>query len=215
MAKDWTDLPFQEAIDYLISLRPITQAELDILEAEIAERVFTVANVFKLETLQGMLDAVTSAFRGGSSIDDFLARFEGEGLSAAHLETVFRTNVQSAFGRGLWEQGTSESIQAEIWGWRYHTVGDDRVREEHDALDELIFQTGERDEIFPPWDFNCRCSAEWISLQEAIDEGYESDPLPDGVSEAIDGTDFTSPAIDNGYNPDMSGYDADLLAEED
>lgn len=204
-------MPFTEALDYLASLRPITADELEFMEGEILERVFRVAEVFKLETLQSMLDSITSAFTEGTTLGDFLREFEGEGLGQAHLETVFRTNMESAFGRGIWDQGMSQDVANEIWGWRYHTVGDDRVREEHEELDELIFQTGERDELFPPWDFNCRCSSEWISLQEAIDEGYESSDVPESVDNAIEATEFTSPALDNTYEPDLSGFDNDLL----
>lgn len=213
MASDWVELPFREALDYLLSLRPITKEELDLLEEQVAVRAFTVAHIFKIETLQEMLDSITSALKGDSTLELFIEQFEETGLSAAHLETVYRTNLQSAFGRGIWEQGTDPDIQAEVWGWRYHTVGDDRVREEHEALDEMIFKTGERDEIFPPWDFNCRCTAEWISLQEAIDEGYESSDVPSSVLDSINETEFTSPALDDEYVPDVSGYDPDLQRE--
>jgi SPP1 gp7 family putative phage head morphogenesis protein len=56
--------------------------------------------------------------------------------------------------------------------WQYKTEEDDRVREEHEALDNLIFRIGdpEGDAIFPPCDWNCRCRG------EAADEG----DIPEG-----------------------------------
>ena len=90
--------------------------------------------------------------------------------------------------------------------WVYRGEMDDREREEHEALEGLIFRIGdpEGDSICPPNDWNCRCRA------EPADEG--DIPEGDQVSEGKDYLDKDDP--ENGkpyvdedfrYNPGKSG----------
>ncbi len=41
--------------------------------------------------------------------------------------------------------------------WEYQTVGDDRVRPSHEALDGMLFRAGEAGAFTPPNGYNCRC----------------------------------------------------------
>jgi SPP1 gp7 family putative phage head morphogenesis protein len=213
VAKDWSELPPEEAIAYLQSLAPMTDAEELYYAERAATRAFRVAGVYKLNVLQDMLESMEDALRGDLAFDEFVAQFAETGLTAGRLETVIRTGLQSAFGRGNWEQGTNSDVSNDIWGWRYITAGDDLVRPEHEELEGQVFQTGEADEIFPPWDYNCRCVAEWITVLEAEEEGLESSAIPDGVREAIGETDFVSPALRDDYEPDLGDYDIGLVRE--
>lgn len=56
--------------------------------------------------------------------------------------------------------------------WIYHGVMDDRERDEHVALEGLIFKIGdpEGDAVFPPSDWNCRCNGDPISDDEIGDK---------------------------------------------
>lgn len=51
--------------------------------------------------------------------------------------------------------------------WVYKGVMDDREREEHVELEDQVFRIGdpEGDDVFPPNDFNCRCSGEQVDDQ--------------------------------------------------
>lgn len=82
-------------------------------------------------------------------------------LSESRLETVFRTQVQVAYGAGRWEQDQDPDVQEVLWGYRYVTVGDDRVREEHAALDGTTLPKDDPfwDTYWPPNGWNCRCQA--------------------------------------------------------
>jgi uncharacterized protein with gpF-like domain len=97
-----------------------------------------------------------------------------------------------------------------VWGWRYHTQRDSRVRAAHEELEGATFKTGgEGDAVFPPWDWGCRCYPEWIDESEG--EELTDEPLPPEVRQAFP-EDYASPAIEDENRPDLSGYDARLLA---
>lgn len=77
------------------------------------------------------------------------------------LEAIFRTQTQMAYAAGSWMQEQDPDIQEILWGYKYVTVGDDRVRPEHAALegttapkDHPIWQ-----KIYPPNGWGCRCKA--------------------------------------------------------
>ncbi len=59
--------------------------------------------------------------------------------------------------------------------WEYKTEEDDRVRDEHAALEGQIFRLGdpESDACYPPNDFNCRCHSELVDNQELKESGKE------------------------------------------
>jgi SPP1 gp7 family putative phage head morphogenesis protein len=218
MPDTWVDLPFAEARDFLIAKGVVTREQFDALTAEERLKAFTVTGVNRLDVLQHILDSVTEAVAEGTTLADFANDLD-EVLSTAGLdpvspwraETIFRTSVQSAYGRGRFEQMTDPDIASEVWGWTYRTVEDDRVRDEHAALDGHAFATGEGEEFFPPWDFNCRCSSEIILNDEAAAAGLTSGGLvPPESQAALAGSSFTSPAVSYAYTPDLSGFEPAL-----
>lgn len=78
------------------------------------------------------------------------------GQSQAKLETIYRTEASIAYHAGRWQQDQKNPA---VWGYRYVTMHDDRVRPEHAALDGT---TLEKNAIFwkryfPPNGWNCRC----------------------------------------------------------
>lgn len=215
MSEDWVDMPFEKAVAYLRGLQPMTDADFADLEAETAARAFTVARVTKIDMLQSILDKLNDGLQKGLTLEEFASDIDtivGGALTDGHVETIYRTNIQSAYGAGKWQQGTDPDIADDIWGWRYVTVGDDRVRDEHAELDGLEFKTGEGDAIFPPWDFNCRCSAEWITKLEQGDD-VPSDELPDDVQAALEDSDFASPALRMEYRPDLTGVNLRIISD--
>lgn len=72
-----------------------------------------------------------------------------------HLKTEFNLAHSTA-------QNTSNYLRnleviEEFPYWEYQTVGDDRVRPAHAALDGMLFKAGESGEFTPPNGFGCRC----------------------------------------------------------
>lgn len=218
-SSDWEDLPWDEAIDFLREKAALSPAEFSALEAWARSQSFTVAGVTKLDVIQKTLDSLMEITESGGTLAEFRDSL-GDIFSAAGIdelspwraETLFRTTVQSAYGRGQWLAFQESQDNTTAWGWRYRTVGDDRVRESHAALDGNIFEGNDGAQYFPPWDFNCRCHAEIISTEEAQREGYDgSDAIPDASKN--DFSDFTSPALGIEWRPDLMRYAPSPLSD--
>ncbi len=77
------------------------------------------------------------------------------------FETLMRTQVQLANSAGRWEADQDQGVQEILWGYRYVTVGDDRVRPAHAALEGIQLPKDDPRwrTLFPPNGFNCRCVA--------------------------------------------------------
>jgi len=209
---DWTEDDFASAVAYLRSLRPVTEDEFATLAVEEQARAFTVARVMKLTTIQSFLDKLIDAFQRGLTPDEFAAEVAtlDLGLSEPQVEQVFSENVQRAFGAGAWDYAHASST-ANLWGWKYYTQRDERVRLTHALLDGSQFELdGRGDGVFPPWDWGCRCYATWITKDGAPPK---EDEVPGDVDRDLLNTDYASPAIDNEYTPDLTDYDPRLIAK--
>jgi SPP1 gp7 family putative phage head morphogenesis protein len=79
-------------------------------------------------------------------------------LGPNHLETVFRTTTQLAYGVG--RRTAQEEAADYLPVWEYQAVGDDRTRPTHMALDGLQYPVNHPfwDSYYPPWEWRCRCS---------------------------------------------------------
>lgn len=93
------------------------------------------------------------------------AKFAEYGIkpsSKSNLETIFRTQSQITFAAGKYEVENNDPDIADIlWGYRYVTVGDDRVRPTHAALDGVTLPKDDPfwNTLYPPNGYNCRCQA--------------------------------------------------------
>lgn len=92
------------------------------------------------------------------------------------LETIFRTNLQTAYNAGRWHADQDPDIQEILWGYKYVTVGDDRVRDSHAAMDGVTLPKDHEiwDSWWPPNGWNCRCQVipifEEMKIVEPDDE---------------------------------------------
>jgi len=89
--------------------------------------------------------------------------FDALGLTPKNsytIENLFRTQSQIAYNAGRWQADQDEDIQEALWGYEYSTVGDDRVRPQHVALDGM--RLPKRDPawktFWPPNGYSCRCA---------------------------------------------------------
>ncbi len=181
------DLPPAEAIDYFKAKTIVRKKVFDQLSKEAQQGAFSVSRVYKDDVLSGFKGEIDSALREGRTQQQTIKRFksilDGAGhdqLGEFHLETVFRTNMQTAYGVG--RRRGMEDVTDAFPFWEYHTVGDDRVRPRHAALEgiTLRYDNAFWEGHYPPWDFNCRCS---VTPADEIPEGY--DPIHPGGDEEV------------------------------
>jgi SPP1 gp7 family putative phage head morphogenesis protein len=171
------DVESKEAIDYFKKKRVVTRKKFDLLADDSRSAAFTVSGVYKTDVINGFKSEITKALEAGTAQSKVIKRFKEivkgaghEQLGAFHLETIFRTNMQMAYGVG--RRKTLEDVSNDLPFWTYHDVGDDRVRETHHALNGMILPANHPfwTAHFPPWDFNCRCS---VTATDEISDGYD------------------------------------------
>ncbi len=158
-------------------------------------RVFTVANLAKLDVLADIKDAVQGALDGGKTERWFKAELvdtlrrkgwwgpavtvdpdTGEARmvqqgSLRRLQTIYRTNLQSAYMAGRHRQALEQAERAP-WA-QYLAIRDSRTRPAHAALHGRVFRlvSPEWSAISPPNGYNCRCRARYLSDRELAARG--------------------------------------------
>lgn len=117
-------------------------------------------------------------------------------FSSSYAELVFRMANASAMAAGRYAQMFAPGRVISDPYVLYSTMQDDRVRDEHAALDGMVFRKDDPDAraLFPPSDFNCRC---WLIELDATDVG-------DGGYRIARGGDFPRPP---------AGFDQDRVLE--
>lgn len=128
-------------------------------------------------------EALIKAMKGGENFKKFKQRvdtvFDNYGvtnLKSNHIQTVFKTNLNTAYSVGQLEQ--VYEMRERFPFWKYIAIRDNRTRSSHLALDGKIFKTGEGP--LPPIDYNCRCTAIYLHISqtagikpEIVKEGQE------------------------------------------
>lgn len=183
------------------------------LEEEARARAFTVSGVTELDLISDVWEAIESAVKNGETLEDFRVRIgeklasEWGGENPSHLETVFRTNVQSAYSAGRFAQNNSPAVRQSHPYSRYDVLDDDRTSE---ICEKLIGTILPSDSPFvlrhqPPLHQRCRTDVVVITEDEARELGIDEDP-PD--VQADEG--FGDPLAD--FDPDLTTRPPELVA---
>ena len=101
-----------EAIRWFRARVPMTDAQFEELKTKSRRKAFTVAGVAELDLVHETHAAIERAITDGTDLAEF-KKAVGEKLrkawsfsekaTADRLETIFRTNVQLAYGAGRYE----------------------------------------------------------------------------------------------------------------
>ena len=98
--------------------------------------------------------------------------------------------------------------------WEYKTVGDDKVREEHAALDGLVLLHSDPlwNEIYPPNGWNCRCYV--VPRMASEEEGFDEEAQHNRASEYMKTRDWKN-AVAQHWNINRADraqvFDADQM----
>jgi SPP1 gp7 family putative phage head morphogenesis protein len=194
------DLPPDEAIEYFEKKKIVRKQDFNRLSREAQQAAFTVSRVYQDDVLAGFKDEIDDALRKGRTQQETIKRFKSildgaahEQLGEFHLETVFRTNMMTAYGTGR-RRGMEEVTDAFPY-WQYWAVMDDRTRPSHAALNGIIQRADSEfwATHYPQWEWLCRCSA---TPTDTIPEGYD----PANPSGAHD--EYGEPAVQISYGDD-------------
>lgn len=149
---------------------------------------FTVSGILKQDVLADIHGALDDALKNGQTLAQFkdallptLTRkgwmgsglnadedgvLEGKQLMPYRLDTVFRTNMQSAYMAGRYQR-MMDNVQSRPY-WEYDAVMDSRTRPSHAAMNGRVFPSDDPlwDTFFPPNGYNCRCSVRALNKRD-------------------------------------------------
>lgn len=207
---------FEEDVRVFRSRVPMTDDEWDeLVEAERA-RAFTVAGVTQARVVQDTMDAIDRAIDEGTTFEDFKAEVGVDlydswgGEDPGRLETVFRTNVMSAYNEGRQEIFSDPAVQEARPYLRFDDVHDNR---ESDICSALHGTVKPADDPFwkthtPPLHFNCRSILTPLSPEEAAEEGI-TDGHPD-TGDARPDEGFGRRPEPEDAKPDLKEFDPEI-----
>jgi SPP1 gp7 family putative phage head morphogenesis protein len=160
------NLPNDAAAEHLRQLTPVTKDTFDGLSSQYKRDAITVAGAVDARLIQKIRDELADILHQGGTKEQFEAAVNHltseagvKEINAFTLDTVFTTNMAKAYALGRYEQQMSpDTVEALPFG-QYMTVGDDRVRPEHQVLDGFTARMDDAvwRKIYPPCGFNCRC----------------------------------------------------------
>ncbi len=166
-----------EAVDYFERKRIVTKPTFNNLDREAKAAAFTVSEIYREDVLTAFKSEIAAALDSGQTnkfvVKQFKEILEGAShkeLGDFHLESIVRSNMQTAYGVGR-RKAMEESADL-LPFWQYSAVNDDRTRPTHRALDGIVYPAKHEfwDTHYPPWGFNCRCSV--IALLD-VPNGYD------------------------------------------
>lgn len=187
-----------------VSFAKKVKVNLSKLREKYKTTAFNVLTDVSTDINAELHDTVTKLIKSGAHINEAKEvlgiKFDKLGIrpaSKGQFETIFRTMLQITFAAGKYKAETSDPyIYRELWGYRYITNEDSRVRPTHEILDGVTLPKDDPFwyRFYPPNGWNCRCQAIPIFVEMPIVQPpklYLGQPIkPDKGFDWLSGTIF-------------------------
>ena len=163
---EYHPLPFQEAIQFLKARVSLPKAEWEQLEPKLAFRAFTLAKLTQCDYIEAVRGRLVAALQKGEGFERAwedvraIADSEGSILSPGYWETVYRTNVQTAYNAGRRMQFDRSKPKA----YALMVLEDERTSDICKPLVGLVLPAEHPfwQNHWPPFHFNCRTTVRGI-----------------------------------------------------
>lgn len=170
-------LSFLEAIQFAVSRKIVLPDEFYKLDLNTRQMATTVSFLSGIEQIETVIKSVNQVLIDGGTFKDFKKLVEDNEiiLSEPYLKNVFRTNIQTAYGHGRWQQ--QQRNKANRPYLMYVAINDSRVRPSHLALNRIIRHIDDPfwQTYYAPWDFMCRCTIVALTEEQALKYGITTD----------------------------------------
>ena len=157
----------EAAIAFWQSRAKLTSAQAKALGGGARSRAFYVTGLAEMDMVNLVHGGIAEALENGETLAGFKKRIAGaierEGWKSHRVETIFRTNMQTAYSAGRYAK--QQAVKELLPYWRYVTAGDSRVRPSHAVLHGKVFPADHPfwDGNYPPNGFNCHCAVQALS----------------------------------------------------
>lgn len=170
-------ITFLEALQFAQSRKIVLPDEFYSMDLNTRQLATTVSFLSGIEQIETVIKSLNKTLAEGGTFNDFQKLVEENEivLSKHYLKNVFRTNIQTAYGHGRWQQ--QQKNKAKRPYLRYSAIDDTRVRPSHLALNRIIRHIDDPFWLlyYPPWGFMCRCTVIALTEKEAKKLGITSD----------------------------------------
>jgi len=176
-ALEYAPLPFEAAKKFW-SMKSLVKDLATIAEPTWQQAVtygFKVAGISADSALNMIKADLESAIKGEVTVSQFVkAATEKYGINSAHAETVARTNIQTAYSWGHYQQLTDPAVAAVYNVWGFDVVDDPRTSDICRPLIGKAYLTSNKiwDSLYPPNHFNCRTTIFPMALDEVEKMGF-------------------------------------------
>lgn len=162
-------MPFERAMEILRLRAPnLSPQYYDLVEQDLHGWATTVSGLESVATVEAVINSLNKAEAAGQSfaqwrneIDDILSTEDIEKLRPGQLETVFRTNLQTAYN-AAGERLVNEVDPAGDIYPAYEFLNGDPVSTICIPRDGKVFPRSDKSNI-PPLHFNCKSYIIWLS----------------------------------------------------
>lgn len=217
------DFTFEEAVSFFGKKIPLTPSQFYKLKDKYKGLAFTVSGYTSAEMLNLFYEEVKKALEQGTTVAEFKDTMNGfleqkgyEGISNFQADNIFRTNIQTAFQVGHYEQMTEPMVKKLRPYWQYDAVNDRSTRPTHRAMDGKVFEADSPiwDTWYPPNGFRCRCSVNTLSKRQVEERGFNvEEEVPNAVElptgefvNVLPDPHFAVNPAKIPFAPDMKGY---------
>lgn len=178
-------MPFREAVEWFIDHYGSEEETRRILDAY-RRRADEASRLFFDRVAERARAELQRTLEEGGTLSEFAEAIRSEtsrlGIEAPHpsyVETVFRTNVQSAYGAGRYRQMTQPAVMTARPGVEFRAVMDKRTTKHIcEPLDgkqwKITDPTWRR--FSPPLHFNCRSAVVTLDADEIDDAAIRRRP---------------------------------------
>lgn len=154
-------LPFDEALEFWRGKIPVAAYDDLVGKTWLEARVlgFKVAGITEATVLQQLQNAVGDAVAGRTTVDEFVRDAQDTyGIGARHAEIVIRTNVQTAYNWGHYQQLTDPDVLDAFPWWGFDVVLDGRTSDICRPLAGKAYRHDDPvwDSLYPPNHHQCR-----------------------------------------------------------
>ena len=212
------DMTFKEAVSYFKERVPVTAEQFYAIAEHYRSLAFTISGYTKAQILKRFYEEILAALEEGNTLDEFRSNMndfletEGyEGLTPIQADLIFRTNVQTAYNVGHYQQMTDPVVMRLRPYWQYDAVNDSHTRPSHLTMDGKVYPADDPiwDTWFPPNGFRCRCKVDTLSERQLKQRGLKVETsAPRGV---LPDPQFATNPAKVRFKPDLTGYPAPLV----
>ena len=179
---------FLEALQYAHDKKIVLPDEFYSMDLKTRQMATTVSFLSSLEQVETVIKSLNKTLANGGTFNDFQKLIaESEIILPKHyLDNVFRTNIQSAYGHGRWQQQQRNKDKRPYL--MYSAINDSRVRPAHLALNRIVLPIDHPFWLthYPPLGFRCRCTVIALTEAQALKYGITPDDKLPEVAEALD-----------------------------